>query len=209
YHFNSVAALNTAYFASFGAELAVVSMLPAFFEETFSLGPVSSGMSASAFVLASLFARPLGGMLSDRTSSRKNTMAVYMLGITLGFFLMALIDAWWPLALALFVTVICSFFVQGAKGAAFGIIPSVNRRLTGQISGMTAAYGSVGAVFYLTLYTFLSSKQFFFVLAACAFSSFLFCVVFLREPHGGFAEEYHVSPTPREEARGWSGGRER
>jgi MFS transporter, NNP family, nitrate/nitrite transporter len=34
-HFPSVAALNTTYFANFGAELAVVSMLPAFFESTF------------------------------------------------------------------------------------------------------------------------------------------------------------------------------
>ncbi|BBI70315.2 hypothetical protein HAALTHF_03170n [Vreelandella aquamarina] len=34
YSFNSVAALNSTYFANFGAELAVVSMLPMFFEET-------------------------------------------------------------------------------------------------------------------------------------------------------------------------------
>ncbi len=36
-HFPSVAALNTTYFANFGAELAVVSMLPAFFETTFTI----------------------------------------------------------------------------------------------------------------------------------------------------------------------------
>ena len=35
YHWGSVAALNSTYFANFGAELAVVSMLPMFFETTF------------------------------------------------------------------------------------------------------------------------------------------------------------------------------
>ena len=35
YHWGSVAALNSTYFANFGAELAVVSMLPMFFESTF------------------------------------------------------------------------------------------------------------------------------------------------------------------------------
>ena len=34
YPFNTVAALNSTYFANFGAELAVVSMLPMFFEQT-------------------------------------------------------------------------------------------------------------------------------------------------------------------------------
>ena len=36
YHWGSVATLNSTYFANFGAELAVVSMLPAFYENTFS-----------------------------------------------------------------------------------------------------------------------------------------------------------------------------
>ena len=36
YHWGSVAALNSTYFANFGAELAVVSMLPWFFQAVFS-----------------------------------------------------------------------------------------------------------------------------------------------------------------------------
>ena len=43
YPFASVAALNTTYFAHFGAELAVVSMLPLFFQETWGLNPVTRG----------------------------------------------------------------------------------------------------------------------------------------------------------------------
>lgn len=42
YKFKNVAALNTTYFANFGAELAIVSMLPLFFLVTFSLTPTSA-----------------------------------------------------------------------------------------------------------------------------------------------------------------------
>jgi len=47
YPFSSVAALNTTYFANFGAELAVVSMLPMFFEETWGLTAAAAGLIAS------------------------------------------------------------------------------------------------------------------------------------------------------------------
>ncbi len=44
YKFKQVAVLNVLYFATFGSELAVVSMLPLFFSETFELTPVLAGM---------------------------------------------------------------------------------------------------------------------------------------------------------------------
>jgi len=60
YPFSSVAALNTTYFANFGAELAVVSMLPLFFQETWGLTPVSAGLIAASFAFVNLVARPMG-----------------------------------------------------------------------------------------------------------------------------------------------------
>ena len=92
--------------------------------------------------------------------------------VTVGFFLMGLMNAAWPLIVAVAITVACSMFVQGAEGATFGIIPSIKRRVTGQISGMAGAYGNVGAVCYLTLFTFVTPSQFFMVIAAGAFVSF-------------------------------------
>ncbi|GMR04175.1 MAG: MFS transporter [Thermodesulfobacteriota bacterium] len=198
YPFNNVASLNTTYFANFGAELAVVSMLPFFFQATWKLTPEAAGLIASSFAFVNLFARPLGGYISDRFSSRKLIMLIYMIGIAGGFFLMALMGSNWPIALAVVVTILASVFVQGAEGATFGIIPAIKRRLTGQISGMAGAYGNVGAVFYLTIYTFVSDKQFFFIISGFAFLSFLFCLIFLKEPEGAFAEEYHLSSVDRE-----------
>ncbi|MFQ5580117.1 MAG: MFS transporter, partial [Nitrospiria bacterium] len=198
YDFNSVGALNTTYVANFGAGLAVVSMLPAFFETTFTLSPAAAGLIASSFAFVNLFARPLGGVISDRMKSRKWVMVIYMLGIALGFFLMGLISSSWPIPLAVIITVLCSCFVQGAGGATFAIIPLIKRRLTGQISGMVGAYGNVGAVIYLTVYSFVDTRTFFLVVASGAFISFLFCWRYLKEPEGSFGREYQLSSVDRE-----------
>ena len=47
FRFKQVAVLCVLYFATFGSELAVVSMLPLFFADTFELTPVLAGMLAS------------------------------------------------------------------------------------------------------------------------------------------------------------------
>jgi NNP family nitrate/nitrite transporter-like MFS transporter len=198
YPFNSVAALNSTYFANFGAELAVVSMLPMFFEMTWGLTPTTAGIIAASFAFVNLVARPMGGLVSDRMGNRRFVMLAYMLGISVGFLFMGLMNEKWPLFLAVFITVACSIFVQGAEGATFGIIPSIKRRVTGQISGMAGAYGNVGAVCYLTLFTFVTPSQFFMIIAAGAFLSFCLCLLWLKEPEGAFSEEYYVSSVDRE-----------
>ncbi len=193
YPFSSVAALNTTYFANFGAELAVVSMLPMFFEETWGLSAAVAGLIASSFAFVNLFARPMGGLVSDRFGNRRFVMMAYMLGIAAGFLLMGLMDSKWPLVLAVAITIGCSFFVQGAEGATFGIVPSIKRRLTGQISGMAGAYGNVGAVFYLFIFMFVDASTFFLIIAAGAFISWIACYLWLKEPEGGFGDEYVIS----------------
>ena len=201
YPFTSVAALNATYFANFGAELAVVSMLPMFFEETWGLTAATAGLIAASFAFVNLFARPMGGLVSDRYGNRRFVMLAYMFGIAVGFVLMGLLNSNWPLIIAIAFTIMCSFFVQGAEGATFGIIPSIKRRVTGQISGMAGAYGNVGAVFYLFIFMFVTPQQFFFIIAAGAFISWLICLAWLKEPEGGFGDEYIISSVDREIAR--------
>ncbi|HSM21877.1 MAG TPA: MFS transporter, partial [Rubrivivax sp.] len=201
YPFKSVAALNVTYFANFGAELAVVSMLPMFFEQTWGLGAAAAGAIAASFAFVNLFARPMGGLVSDRFGNRRFVMMAYMFGIGLGFALMGLLDSSWPLVVAVVFTIACSFFVQGAEGATFGIIPSIKRRVTGQISGMAGAYGNVGAVFYLFVFTLVTPQQFFFIIAAGAFISWLVCWFWLVEPEGGFSDEYVISSVDKAIAR--------
>ena len=187
YSFRQVAVLNLAYLVTFGSELAVVSMLPLFFKDTFGISQVLAGALASGFAFMNLVARPGGGLISDRLG-RKKTLVVLLAGLCLGYFLMSNIDGSWPLWLALMITMMCSFFVQAGEGAVFAMVPLVKRRLTGQIAGMTGAYGNVGAVAFLTVLSFVAPQAFFLVIGGTAVLVLLAVVLLLREPQGQMAE---------------------
>ncbi|PVZ66736.1 NarK family nitrate/nitrite MFS transporter [Pelagibaculum spongiae] len=186
YKFKQVAVLNILYFATFGSELAVISMLPLFFADTFGLNPVMAGLVASAYAFMNLMSRPGGGIISDKFG-RKPTLLVLTAGLALGYLLMGYVDSSWPLAFAVIAAMACSFFVQAGEGAVFAVVPLIKRRLTGQIAGMTGAYGNVGAVFYLTVLSLVSYQTFFFVIAGTAVLGFV-TLLFLEEPEGQVAE---------------------
>ena len=187
YKFKQVAVLDIAYLVTFGSELAVVSMLPLFFKDTFGISQVLAGLLASGYAFMNLVARPSGGLFSDRFG-RKRSLMVLLAGLMAGYFLMSQIDAGWPLLLAVAVTMLCSFFVQAGEGAVFAMVPLVKRRLTGQVAGMAGAYGNVGAVLFLTVLSFVSPQIFFLVIAGAALVALAAVALFLEEPSGQMAE---------------------
>ncbi len=187
YKFKQVAVLDVAYFITFGAELAMVSILPLFFLETFEeFDPIQAGLLASAFAFTNLVARPVGGWLSDRTH-RRTSLSCLLAGIAIGYALLGQIEGSWPIALALFVLAICSISGQAGSGAVFAMVPLVQRRMTGQIAGMAGAYGNVGGVVFLTILSFVDYSTFFLVIAGCA-AVVLLAVQLMDEPEGHIAE---------------------
>lgn len=187
YKFKQVAVLDLAYLVTFGSELAVVSMLPLFFLDTFNISEVMAGMLASGYAFMNLVSRPSGGLFSDKYG-RKKTLLVLLTGLCAGYFFMGLIDSSWPLFLAVIVTMACSFFVQAGEGAVFALVPLVKRRLTGQVAGMAGAYGNVGAVSFLTVLSFVSPQIFFMVIGLCALVTIVVVYFFLDEPEGHMVE---------------------
>jgi NNP family nitrate/nitrite transporter-like MFS transporter len=157
-----------------------------FFKDTFDLSIVQAGLLASGFAFMNLVARPGGGFFSDRFG-RKKSLTLLIGGLAVGYYLMSHIAPSWPLPLAVATTMLCSFFVQAGEGAVFAIVPLVKRRMTGQIAGMTGAYGNVGAVAFLTVYSFADPSTFFLVIASAAIAT-LVAVQFLEEPKGQTAE---------------------
>ncbi len=187
YKFKQVAVLDLAYMVTFGSELAVVSMLPLFFQDTFELSPVTAGLIASVFAGLNLIMRPAGGWISDRFG-RKRSLVVIMAGLAVGYLLMSFIDSSWSIAAAVAVVVFCSLFVNAGNGAVFAVIPLVKRRLTGQIAGMAGAYGNVGGVVFLTVLSFVAPSLFFLVIGAAAVVVLLAIALFLETPKGHMHE---------------------
>ena len=110
-----MAILELTYIVNFGSELAVVSMLPAFFEGTFSLSAAAAGMIASSYAFMNLVARPGGGLISDKLGSRKLTMGVLTGCMGIGYLIFSQVDSSWflPAAVVLTLCVVPSLYRLG------------------------------------------------------------------------------------------------
>jgi len=187
YDFSQVAILNLAYMVTFGSELALVSMLPLFYKDTFETSTVLAGILAAIYPVMNLIARPAGGIISDRYG-RKRTLIVLFTGIALSFALLAQVDSSWALPLVVTTTIICGLFSKAGSGAVFAMVPLIQRRMTGQIAGMAGAYGNVGGVVFLTILSFVATQAFFMFIAGAG-AVVLFAIIFFsREPRGQMAE---------------------
>ena len=211
YRYKKVAMLELTYIVNFGSEIAVVTMLPAFFEGTFGLDKATAGLVAASYASMNLASRPGGGLISDKMGSRKWTMVILTAGMGIGYMMMGTVNSAWPLPLAVLLTMACSFFVQSSEGATFAMVPLVKRRITGQIAGNVGAYGNVGAVAYLSIRLLFVdgsaaanagtpvmaavNSQFFQVLGIAGLIVAFLCVFFLDEPQGSFAD-FHEGEEP-------------
>lgn len=187
YKFKQVALLNLSYMVTFGSEVAVISMLPLYFLEMYDVSVALAGAMASTFVAMNLIARPGGGYMSDRVG-RKLTLLVTVVGSCIGYIGMSFMSSEWSFTAVMAAVIFCSFFVQAGAGATFGVVPTIKRRLTGQIAGMTGAYGNVGAAIFLLVYSFTDATTLFMVIGvSCAVVAVLVSA-FLEEPKGHIAE---------------------
>lgn len=186
YNFKQVAILSIAYAVTFGSELAVVSMLPLFFKNTFLIPVSLAGILGACFAVTDVLSCPSGGWISDKFG-RKVPLLTLLSGASIGFFAMSQINGEWPIAGAVIVMMMCSFFLGSAAGCVFAVVPLIKRRLTGQIAGVVGAYGNVGAVLFLTVFSLVSPSVFFMTIAGgIAFA--VVCTLFLDEPKSAMAE---------------------
>ncbi len=187
YQFKQVAILNWAYMVTFGTELAVVSMLAMFYVDWFELPKITAALLAGVYPFINLFARPGGGWLSDKFG-RKRTLMVLFSGVTLSFLLLGFVDRDWSIWLVVGLTIMGGIFSKAGSGAVFAMVPLIQRRLTGQIAGMTGAFGNVGAVMFLTANSLVGYSEFFTLIAMVSAAVLVLIVLFLSEPKGHMTE---------------------
>ena len=142
-------ALFVAYGACFGLEITLDNLAALYFFDRFGLGLTAAGAIAAGFGGMNLFARALGGWLSDRVGmARGVTGRATLLGLLLlfeGFALLAFSRAN-VLTLAIPALLLVGLFIKMSNGATYGVVPFLNRRALGSVTGIVGAGGNAGAV---------------------------------------------------------------
>ncbi|MGW4885762.1 MFS transporter [Streptomyces murinus] len=185
YPFRLVALLSLAYFVTFGTELAVVSLLPGYFADTFGLGVTAAAAAGSAFACTNLITRPAGGLLSDALPRRRTALRILLTGAVAVFLVLSRMTGGWGLWAGVALVALASVFVQGGNGAVYAMVPLVNPRSGGQIAGLTGAYGNVGGIVFTSVLAFDGGDVhlLFLVIALCA-AAMALLTLGLPEPGG-------------------------
>lgn len=136
------------YASCFGVELTVYGTMDDYLQNTFRINRITAGNIVLSFAMMNIFARTLGGMFGDKFGKSKGLRGRVLLlalllaleGTMLMFF--SNIDR---LIVAIMFLVAFSLTVQMAEGATFSVVPFINKKAIGFISGIVGAGGNVGA----------------------------------------------------------------
>jgi NNP family nitrate/nitrite transporter-like MFS transporter len=144
-------ALAMAYAVCFGMEITFDNVAALHFVDSFKLSQSSAGFWAGVFGFMNLFARALGGIAADKVG---NKFGMKGKGILLGAVLfceglgLLLFAASGNLGMAIFSMLTFALFLKMANGATFGIVPFVNEKNVGMVSGIVGAGGNVGGMMF-------------------------------------------------------------
>ncbi len=141
--------LFVTYGACFGIEIFIHNIAAVYYVDKFGLSLGAAGLAAGSFGLLALFARALGGWLSDRSArkgslnSRVTVLFVLMIGEGLGLLWFAQADG---VAYAVIAMLCFGLFTHMACGATYALVPFVAPKALGGVAGIVGAGGNVGAV---------------------------------------------------------------
>lgn len=138
-----------AYAACFGIEIFIHNIIAMYYVEHFSFGLKEAGLAAGIFGLLALFARALGGIVSDKVAIKKGldgrTKVLFGMILLEGLFLIVFSQMNTPM-LAILTMTIFALFTHMACGATYALVPFIDRDALGGVAGIIGAGGNVGAV---------------------------------------------------------------
>jgi NNP family nitrate/nitrite transporter-like MFS transporter len=141
--------LFVTYGACFGVEVFIHNMAAVYYVDHFKLSLGAAGLAAGSFGLLALFARALGGWLSDKAAARRSLdiratlLFVLIAGEGIGLYAFAHAEG---VALAIVSMLIFGLFTHMACGATYALVPFIDRKALGGVAGVIGAGGNVGAV---------------------------------------------------------------
>ncbi|KAI0200354.1 nitrite transporter [Astrocystis sublimbata] len=150
------------YLCSFGGELAINSILSAYYLKNFpTIDHAYAAQVAAIFGFLNFVTRPLGGFVSDylyKVTGRSlwaKKIWVVVCGVLTGVFLI-LIGVLDPhrLPVMLGLVSLMALFLEAGNGSNFGLIPHVHPHANGIVSGTTGAAGNLGGVIFGIIFRF-------------------------------------------------------
>lgn len=156
------AMLCAGYFCSFGGELAINSILGAYYLKNFPfLGQTASGRWAAMFGLLNVITRPLGGFIGDLIykTTNKNLWAkkfwIHIVGVMSGIFLI-IIGKLDPHKLNEMIGLIAvmAIFLEAGNGANFALVPHIHPHANGVLSGIVGATGNFGGIVFAIIFRY-------------------------------------------------------
>lgn len=136
------------YAACFGIELTVYGTMDGYLQNTFQLDRLTAGNIVLSFALMNIFARTLGGYFGDLFGNRNGLKGrVVFLAIILGLegIMLSIFSTTTGLVAGIIFLIGFSLTVQMAEGATFAVVPFINKKAIGTVSGIVGAGGNVGA----------------------------------------------------------------
>jgi NNP family nitrate/nitrite transporter-like MFS transporter len=157
------------YGMSFGIELTVDNFAALYYADNFHLSLKMAGLVAGLFGMMNLFARALGGIVSDRWNRRwglRGRAALLGCAIAAEGVAMMVFSKMQVLPFAIASMMVLGLFVKMSNGANYSIVPFVNPRALGGVAGIVGAGGNAGAVLagFLFKTAALSYSQAFLIL---------------------------------------------
>ena len=141
--------LFVTYGACFGIEIFIHNVAATYYVDHFDLTIKQAGLAAGSFGLLALFARALGGWVSDRmairgtVNSRVMVLFAMMIGEGLGLYWFSQSST---VLFAVIAMLVFGLFTHMACGATYALVPFIDKRALGGVAGIIGAGGNVGAV---------------------------------------------------------------
>ncbi|MFL6659620.1 MAG: MFS transporter [Massilia sp.] len=141
--------LFVTYGACFGIEIFIHNIAAVYYVDHFGLSLKSAGLAAGSFGLLALFARALGGWISDRMAqrgtlnSRVTLLFIMMIGEGAGLLWFSKAET---VAFAVVAMLVFGLFTHMACGATYALVPFIDSKALGGVAGIIGAGGNVGAV---------------------------------------------------------------
>jgi NNP family nitrate/nitrite transporter-like MFS transporter len=171
--------LFLAYGACFGIEITIDNIATLYFVDNFNLGIKEAGIIAGTFGMMNIFARALGGIFGDKAGKkwglkgRIMILGIFLLLEGLGIMLFSAMDV---LTWAIVTMLIFALFLKMSNGATYSVVPFINQKAMGAVSGIVGAGGNVGAVlagFLFTSETISYRESLFYIGIAVTVVSFI------------------------------------